>query len=165
MRLLVGLGNPGEKYRDNRHNIGFMLVDYLKSQNSKLKTFHIIKSSEFMNGSGNFVRRLISQYPSISVSDLYIIHDDLDIPLGEFKIQFGKGPKVHNGINSIEEKLGTKDFWRVRVGIENRDNESGIISNGKKTPGEKYVLQDFTDQETKVLNNVFSKILFQLKNA
>ena len=70
------------------------------------------------------------------IENLVVVHDDLDIPLGSFKIQFGRGPKDHNGILDIEEKLGTKDFWRVRIGIDNRPLDN-------KPMGEIYTLEDF----------------------
>jgi len=150
MKLIIGLGNPGEKYKNNRHNTGFLVVDKLKTNK-----FEIFKSKNFMNDSGSFVKKLLFQYPSIPVSSLYVIHDDLDLPLGTWKLQFGKGPKDNGGINDIEQKLGTEDFWRVRAGIDNRNPK-------KKIPGEEYVLQDFTDKERKVLDRVISEICKKL---
>ena len=110
-----------------------------------------------MNNSGSFVKKQLSKYPSITVSDLYVIHDDLDIPLGVFKIQFGKGPKVHNGLNDIYEKLGTSDFWHVRVGVDNREPENRI-------KGDEYVLSDFSDEEKIILTRVIKQICNQLVN-
>lgn len=166
MKLIIGLGNPGEKYRNNRHNAGFLVMDQLKTRisnelNNQLRC-KIFKSDKFMNNSGEFVKHLISQYPNISISDdLYIVHDDLDIPLGSYKIQFGKGPKVHNGISDIEEKLDTKDFWRVRVGIENRKVPQ--VSGVPRVPqGEEYVLQDFTSEESVVIDRVIDEICKKL---
>lgn len=161
MKLIVGLGNPGEKYVSTRHNTGFLVADTLsaKVRNSKSEALNkskilIFKSRSFMNESGAFIEKLIKQY-GIKSQDLYIVHDDLDIPLGSYKIQFGVGPKVHNGVNSIEETLGTNDFWRVRVGIENRAQRSGLS-------GEEYVLQDFTEEERKVLDSTIKKLLIDL---
>ena len=108
-----------------------------------------------MNDSGLFVKKLKEKYPKMQLSDLYIIHDDLDIPLGAFKIQFGKGPKVHNGLNDIYEKAGTSDFWHVRVGVDNRNPEN-------RTEGKEYVLEDFTEEEKLVLNGVIKQICNQL---
>lgn len=157
MKLIIGLGNPGKKHKNNRHNVGFMVVDQLafslpNEKWSMVKKFQslIIKNQQlfvsakpqaFMNQSGEAVKKLIDQY-KIKTSDLWVIHDDLDIDLGSYKIQKGKGPKLHNGIKSIEEKLGKTDFWRVRVGVENRNEENRIS-------GEAYVLQDFTKEEKK----------------
>ena len=115
MKLVVGLGNPGEKYADTRHNVGWMVVDAL--QKIKLPKDILVKKTDIMmNDSGVFVKKLTKLYP-LSSNSLYVIHDDLDIPLGTFKIQFGRGPKDHNGIKSVDRELGTNEYWRVRVVI------------------------------------------------
>jgi PTH1 family peptidyl-tRNA hydrolase len=159
MKLIIGLGNPGEKYKNNRHNVGHMVVDSLESQIRNSKTeirnkFKLLKSNNFMNDSGSFV---LSQYTKyhIPYTSLFVVHDDLDIKLGEFKIQLGRGPKIHNGLNDIYEKLGTKDFCHVRVGVDNRDPENRI-------PGEDYVLQDFTNEEKTILDNVIKDLCKKL---
>lgn len=107
-----------------------------------------------MNESGEFVKKLTTDY-RLQTTDLYVVHDDLDIPLGSYKIQFGRGPKDHNGILSIEDKLGTKDFWRVRVGVDNRPFDN-------KPMGEEYVLQNFTDEEREILNSTIKGMLREL---
>lgn len=163
MRLIVGLGNLGEEYKDTRHNAGFLVAEALSAQIRNLKSqtpnkskILVFKSQNFMNESGSFVKKLVDQY-KLDLSNLYIIHDDLDIKLGEYKIQFGKGPKDHNGIKSVDEALGTNEYWHVRVGIENRNQESGI-----RERGEEYVLQDFTDEERKILDNTTKRVLKDL---
>ncbi len=110
-----------------------------------------------MNDSGIFVKHFISLYPNISISNLYVIHDDLDIKLGEYKIQFGKGPKENKGLVSIYETLGTRDFWHVRVGIENRQQALGT-----RIKGEQYVLEDFTEEEKVIVQSVIKQICNQL---
>lgn len=151
MKVIIGLGNPGIKYKNNRHNVGHMVVDQLKVNNSNLKTF---KSDKFMNDSGSFVLSSAKRL-KVDPSNLFIVHDDLDIKLGEFKTQLGKGPKVHNGLNDIYEKLGTNEFWHVRVGVDNRDPEN-------RTKGDEYVLEDFTIEEKVILNEVVKQICNQL---
>ena len=166
MKLIVGLGNPGDQHKNNRHNSGFMIVEEManslsnkewssikKLQSLLIKNeglFVLVKPQTFMNQSGEAVKKLINQY-KIKTSDLWVIHDDLDIDLGSYKIQKGKGPKLHNGIMSIEEKLGKTDFWRVRVGVENRNEEN-------KISGETYVLQDFTEEEKKNLASTITEL-------
>ena len=103
-----------------------------------------------MNESGGVVKHVVKKH-NVANDNLYVVHDDLDIKLGEYKIQLGKGPKDHNGLLDIYEKLGTKDFWHVRVGVENRDGEHRI-------PGEKYVLSDFTKNEKETLEGVIKQI-------
>lgn len=154
MKLIVGIGNPEVKYKNTRHNVGLMVVDELASV--KVGSSFITKRSDsFMNNSGFFVKKQLSKYPSVSTSDLFIVHDDLDIPLGAFKIQFGTGPKVHNGLNDIYEKINTDQFWHVRVGVDNRDPNN-------RTKGDEYVLQDFTEDEKLVLDRVIKQICNQL---
>lgn len=156
MKLIIGLGNPGGKYKNNRHNVGYMVVDKLKNlRTKKLKNLKIFKSRNFMNDSGSFVKKLLSKYHSIPVSDIYIVHDDLDLPLGTWKMQFAKGPKDNGGINSIEQVLDTNAFWRIRVGIDNRNPEA-------RTSGEKYVLEDFTLDEKIILDKVVNEIYDRL---
>jgi len=154
MKLVIGIGNPDIKYKNTRHNAGLMVVDELISK-GRIKDIVVKRSDKFMNDSGSFVKKQFSKYPSILISNLFVVHDDLDIPLGSFKIQFGTGPKVHNGLNDIYEKIGTNEFWHVRVGVDSRDPEN-------RTKGQDYVLEDFTDDEKTKLNGVIKQICNQL---
>ncbi|OGH08326.1 MAG: aminoacyl-tRNA hydrolase [Candidatus Levybacteria bacterium RBG_16_35_6] len=175
MKLIIGLGNPGPKYHSNRHNVGFLVIDELakgftkktsninfefqkKLQSNILVTsdFILAKPQTYMNSSGIAVSKIINQY-KIDISNLWVIHDDLDMRLGEYKIQKGKGPKIHNGILSIEEKLGNKNFWRVRIGVDNRQKIFRI-------PGEKYVLQNFNEDEKKLVNETVERMVEVLIN-
>lgn len=151
MKLIIGLGNPGDKYKNNRHNVGYLFVDEAKKAKSFAKKCTFLKSNTFMNSSGDAVLKLIKPH-SLKLDDLYVVHDDLDIALGSYKIQFGVGPRDHNGIKDIEEKLGSGDFWRIRVGVENRDPEN-------RTPGEQYVLEDFSNKEMQILDETIKKCL------
>jgi len=174
MKMIVGLGNPGEKYQRNRHNVGFGVVEklataILKSQilqfsNSKKYNAEIIQTKEyilakpqtFMNESGKAVAALCRFY-KIKLEDLYIVHDDLDIALGSYKIQHGKGPQIHNGLLSIEQTLGTDQFWNVRVGVENRE-----VRGNKGIPGVVYSLQDFLSDERKIVGEVMRRVVEDL---
>lgn len=152
MKFIVGLGNPGEKYRNTRHNVGWMLVDEL-ARHSPGKTVLLFKPQKFMNRSGQEVKRWLRGKWKVRNLPLYVAHDDLDIPLGKFKIQFGKGPKVHNGLQSIYEQLGTKDFWHIRIGI---DGDRG----GKS--GEDFVLGNWRPEERVVIKSIIGKIVKKL---
>ncbi len=155
MKVIVGLGNPGEKYKNNRHNVGQMLIDYLKSQNLKLKTnIQMVKTDVFMNQSGPFIEKVLKNR-GLDIDDLIIVHDDLDIPLGKFKIQWGEGPRLHNGLKSIEETLNTGDFWRIRIGVDARTPEDWI-------DGEAYVLSDFEKNEREIVDSTFESIVVRL---
>lgn len=169
MKLLIGLGNPGDKYTLTRHNAGFMFVDYLYDHNEiskpwkfdkyvnaevaqiQLDTTEVLlaKPQTFMNRSGETAVKLVIRN-TISPNDVYIAHDDLDIKLGEFKVSLGKGPKLHNGISSIEEMWKTKEFWRIRIGVENRT---------EPIPGETFVLSNFVKEELSLLDNTFKEIV------
>ena len=152
MKLVIGLGNPGSEYVNTRHNAGFLVADELK----KLKSVNlqIYKSTNFMNESGGFVSDLTKCYTP-NPSDLYIIHDDLDIPLGSYKIQFGTGPRDHNGVKSVDEALGTDQYWHVRVGVDNRPPDA-------RTKGIDYVLEEFSDEERKMLDKVIKGVCKKL---
>jgi len=162
MKLIVGLGNPGDKYNNNRHNVGYIIADKLKAQSSKLKDIVVLKTNTYMNNSGEIVKKLVAHY-KIKMPNLWVIHDDLDIKLGDYKIQKGKGPKLHNGVNSIERELGNWNFWRVRIGIDNRmPNAKWPMLNGKKISGERYVLQDFTKEELEILERTIDNVVEEL---
>lgn len=154
MKAIVGLGNVGEKYARTRHNVGFMVIEKLAPLVKDKKEIILFKPDTMMNASGAAVNKLV-EGKKIKLSDLFIIHDDLDIRLGEYKIQRAKGPKVHKGVNSIESALGTSDFWRVRVGVDSRDPDN-------RTPGEEYVLQDFSDEEMETLGGVLDDLCKKL---
>ena len=171
MKLVIGIGNPGEKYKGNRHNVGFVVLDRLaqelgirnyelRKKFESLVTSHkslvLAKPQTMMNSSGKAVKKLVDHY-KIKTPDLWVIHDDLDLRLGNYKTQKGKGPREHKGLLSIYEALRTKDFWHVRVGVDNRDP-------GDRIDGEKYVLQDFTDKELAVIEQVIAKITLDLNS-
>lgn len=192
MKMIVGLGNPGEEYEKTRHNVGFIVLDaLLQMQESKLKNpsilagrqndslkvknkwqksksglleyvwvkgddedLELVKPLTYMNRSGDAVNYAMKKHAELTMKDLYVIHDDLDIRLGEYKVGWRKGPKVHNGVNSVERTLRTAEFWRVRVGVDNRNVEEGYT-----IPGEKYVLSRFTEPERKVIDNLLPVIV------
>ncbi len=173
MKIIVGLGNPGEKYAKNRHNVGFRVVDKLFAVDSrqlavrweskfaalicKVGDTLLVKPQTFMNRSGEAVSQIVNFY-KVPADDLIVVHDDLDIRLGEYKIQNGVGPKVHNGLTSVEEHLGKKDFWRIRVGVDNRP-----MTNGEwRMTGEDYVLSDFSSDEAIMIDKIIIEITGQL---
>lgn len=153
MKLIIGLGNPGKDYLNTRHNVGYKVIDEL--QNQKLpKGVMVKKTDTFMNDSGRFVSELTKRY-SLNAKDLFIVHDDLDILLGSYKIQFGRGPKDHNGLSSIDSELGNNEYWHVRVGVDRRDPLNRVM-------GEEYVLQDFSDEENNILDKTIKEVVNKL---
>lgn len=176
MKLVIGLGNPGEKYKNNRHNVGFMVVDRLakelaitnweESKSGKAEyawgeigqeRIELYKPQTFMNESGLSVGYAKKKHQNLEVSDIYVVHDDLDISLGEYKVQLGRGPKDHGGLNSIEAALKSSDYWHVRIGVDARDATN-------RTPGEEYVLQNFKEEERKNLDGVIREATKDLIN-
>ncbi len=168
MKLVVGLGNPGAEFKEARHNVGFMVLARLntkrwaKSKSGLLQYAHqtignkkieFIRPLTFMNRSGEAVSYVVKKH-DIALDDVWVVHDDLDIALGSYKVQFGKGPRVHHGLQSIYDQLGSKEFWHVRVGIENRDTIK-LIS------GKTYVLQRFSREEKVVI----AKVIFEVAST
>lgn len=172
MNIIVGLGNPGEKYKNNRHNVGWLLLDNLLPEakwieNKRFKAFvHqegnmlFIKPLTFMNNSGESVRAVLEYYKLMpkswgvinkknsDLSDtLYVIHDDVDLVFGKNKTTKDSGSAGHNGIKSIINYLKTQKFNRIRIGVKNQDLRNPI-------PTEKFVLQNFNKDEMEKLPDI-----------
>ncbi len=162
--LLIGLGNPGREYRDNRHNFGFMLVDWvaarLAARGMKLQSKAIVtdanyegrkivlaKPQTYMNLSGQSIQGLANFY-KIPLEKLLVAHDDLDIPFGSIRIRPGGGPGGQKGVASTIERLGTKDFARLRLGIGRPP--------GRMDPAD-YVLQNFSRDELKEVTGILDR--------
>lgn len=175
MFLIVGLGNPGKKYKNNRHNIGFRILDEFQRENDFLdfklvkkfnslisqgkisgKKILLVKPQTFMNKSGNAVKTLTNFY-KITRTGLVVIHDDIDLPLGKIKIIKSRGSAGHKGVESIIRELRTKNFVRIRVGIQPQ--------KGKPKNPEKFVLQKFTKTEEKIVKKIIKKTCQALKTA
>ncbi len=159
--LLIGLGNPGREYRDTRHNIGFMLIDHLtvrlNARGMKLQSKAIVisahyeerkiilaKPQTYMNLSGQSVQGLLHFY-KIPFENLLVAHDDLDLPFGTLRVRPGGGPGGQRGMASTIEKLGTKDFPRLRLGIGRPPG---------RMDAQDYVLQNFSKEDFKLLPEI-----------
>ena len=167
-RLIAGLGNPGNKYAGNRHNIGFMCVDRFALDNSlsfarsnsrskiaegRIAGHDIVlaKPQTFMNNSGVSVGGLFRKF-KVKFENLIIIHDDLDLPLGRIRIRMGGSSAGHKGINSIVQHIGNQEFIRVRIGI-GRPNSQESNENGE-VEVISHVLGDFTTEEKELMQRV-----------
>jgi peptidyl-tRNA hydrolase, PTH1 family len=133
MKLIVGLGNPGEKYQNTRHNFGQRVIDSLVGEDISVRLY---KPRSFMNLSGPEVAEQI-RFHKLNPNDLLVIHDELDLPFGETKLQFGRSSAGHHGVDSVIGELGTNAFWRLRLGVGPRSD----------IPGDKFVLEKFTREE------------------
>ena len=164
MLLLVGLGNPGPNNTNNRHNIGFKIIDAINEKfslskqkpkfkgllttgNIKEKKVYAIKPLTFMNNSGTCIRELI-EYFKIESSDIIVFHDDLDIEFGKIKAKFGGADAGHNGIKSLDKFIG-KEYSRVRIGI----------GKPEKTKVNDFVLGDFSEDEKIQLETISKRII------
>ena len=150
MKLYIGLGNPGKKYQNTRHNIGHQIITILKSKDIPHSKLGI--NDGYMNESGLSVQKLVYFY-KIDLSDFYLIHDDLDLPIGEYKIQFDRGPAGHHGVESVIQHLGSQAFNRIRIGIGKPQNN---------IPVEDFVLQQFTKEEKVLIDQTIDKIVAAL---
>jgi PTH1 family peptidyl-tRNA hydrolase len=161
MYLILGLGNPGRRYQFTRHNIGFMVLEKIAAQwevDLKQKSFDALWNrgkiaginvllampQTYMNLSGNAARKLLA-YFKMDISNLIVIHDDLDLPFGKLRLKTGGGDAGHKGLKSIVTCLGSADFMRVRLGIGKPSDESRI---------EDYVLERFESKEAAELQQI-----------
>jgi len=170
IKLLVGLGNPGEKYTTTRHNAGFWWIDEVAAQtNSKLaldaKFFGVagklaskadtwlLKPTTFMNASGKSVAALANYY-KITPAEILVIHDELDLPAGGLKLKVGGGHGGHNGLKDIAAALGTKDFWRLRLGIGHPGDRNEVVNFVLKAPtkDEQAAIDEKVYESTKLID-------------
>jgi PTH1 family peptidyl-tRNA hydrolase len=161
MKMIVGLGNPKKKYEKTRHNIGFRVIDTItKSQKSKVKSQNIIflKPDTFMNNSGKAVQECLAYY-KIPISNLIVIHDDIDLLFGDIRVSKNSSSAGHKGVQSIIDELKTKDFIRVRIGIKKKLK----IQNQKlKINTTDFVLKNFNQEEEKELKGIIKKAVLEI---
>jgi len=176
--MVVGLGNPGEKYENTRHNIGFLFLDFLKDlswkksniSNSYVAKLNIystlvsfVKPLTYMNDSGLAVSSE-KKMLNISENDIIVVYDDIDLPFGKIRISKNRGSGGHNGVRSIESHLHTNDFVRIRVGIAKKDEEGNAIKpkpsifSSRAKAVSNYVLNSFSKSEQQELADIFIKI-------
>lgn len=160
MKIVFGLGNVGREYENTRHNMGFMFLDYLYPNISYKKKFDgmyaeiiidnekvlLVKPCKYMNLSGEVVSCYINYY-KVDLDDVFVIHDDLDMNLGTFKLTYNHSSGGHNGIKNIFNNINSNSYLRLKLGISKNGND--IID---------YVLGKFSKEECSIINNTFSKL-------
>jgi len=171
MKLIVGLGNPGKTYAHNRHNAGFRCLNHFAKLHSirfdhrqyrarvgigkiKGKKLLLAKPGTFVNLSGNPVAGLVYKH-NVSLSDLLVIYDDLDLPLGKIRLRQSGSSGGHKGMNSIISAFGSEDFPRIRVGIGRPQSEEQPISEDAIV---NYVLSDFSPREEAIIKPVIARV-------
>ena len=150
MKLFIGLGNPGKEYQKTRHNIGHQFIDVLKSKDLPHTKCDI--NSGFMNEAGLSVQKIVHFY-KVNLKDFYLVHDDLDLPVGEYRLQFDRGAAGHHGVESVIGHLGTRAFNRIRIGIG---------KPSEHIPVEDFVLQNFSKDEKVLINQTIDKIIQEI---
>jgi PTH1 family peptidyl-tRNA hydrolase len=185
MFIVIGLGNPGDKYKNTRHNAGFMAIDdfqkescfsdWKNSENFKSQISEgsignekivLAKPQTFMNLSGQAAAALVNFY-KIDPKNIIVIHDELALPLGTIRVSQDSSAGGHNGVSSIIESLGTQDFIRIRLGISppplNKGGLGRILNNIFHLPAEKFVLKNFSSAEKQELSKAIKKSTEALK--
>ena len=175
-KFIIGLGNPGKKYDNNRHNVGFLFIQKFVENHSsnfvlknKLKcnyaefifdsvVYKMFMPTTFMNNSGEAVRSIIDWY-KVDKDKLIIVVDDIDIPLGKIRARKKGSSGGHNGLKSIINHLNSKEFLRIRIGI----GSPPIIENDKKFNTISHVLGNFSKPEKLILNKIFCQIIDSLQ--
>ena len=164
MKLILGLGNPGQEYEKTRHNIGFIFLDYISNRlNIKIENkcykglfantiingekVIFLKPQTFMNNSGQAIEKIVNFY-KLSPDDILVIHDDIDLDLARVKVVKNSSSGGHNGIKSIESCLGTKNYMRIKLGINSKLNRET----------KNFVLGKFTDEEMIVIKDTFKQL-------
>ena len=179
MHYIVALGNPGEEYENTRHNVGWSVLDYfiesvglpVPLQNSSYlgmttegsisgKEVTLLFPETFMNHSGASVKKFV---PKGEVNNLIVVYDDIALPVGEVKISFGRGDGGHNGIRSIINSLGSKDFVRIRIGIAPVSFWTGKIKRPTGATLAKFVLGRFNNKENEKIEKTKESVLEIIK--
>lgn len=181
MQYVVGLGNPGEKYRDTRHNVGWQVLDAFV-RTVGLPTPHdsvaasgrvsegavsdqpvtVLYPDTYMNNSGQAVKKVV---PPNAAAQTVVVYDDIDLPFGQVKVSVGGGAGGHNGVRSVQNALGTPGFVRVRIGIAPKHFLLGtqVRPTGAKLP--QFVLKPFTGRERKQLPAVLDRAAAALRSV
>ena len=171
-KFIIGLGNPGKEYINNRHNIGFLLIENLsekyklnftlknklKSSYSEFKkngiTYRLFMPNTFMNKSGDSVKAIVEYY-KIDVNQIYIILDDINLPLGQIRFRKKGSSGGHNGLKNIIEKLNTQDFNRIRIGI----GSPPTLKESRDFNTISHVLGNFSSEEKFILKKVYKRLI------
>lgn len=176
MKLVVGLGNPGEKYANVRHNLGFMALEEFrhkgdwgdwaiegkfKSEIIKKDQIILARPQTYMNNSGLAVKLLITYY-KLPTTDVIVIYDELDLPLGKIKVRLGGAGAGHHGVDSIIKTLGTDRFIRVRLGIGNLKTKSAE-RKAVHVSAEKFVLEPFMHSEKSPVKHMLKQAIKALQ--
>lgn len=172
MKVIIGLGNPGDEYKFTRHNAGFIMIDKFAEQNGmefnkkKFKALIaekningekviLMKPQTYMNLSGEAVKEIMNFY-KLDVSDLTIVYDDIDLPIGKIRYREKGSSGTHNGMRNIMLHVKNENIKRIKIGICGDRNKNQSLAD--------YVLQSFTKEEKDILDNIYTEFLEKIKN-
>jgi PTH1 family peptidyl-tRNA hydrolase len=171
IKLIIGLGNPGKEYANTYHNAGFLFIDALKNEMPamlKIPPLRVFKSEASMNVSGSFVKKVL-QNAEITPEELLIVHDDADLPIGEYKLTFGQGAAGHNGVMSIMRALDTGGFWRLRIGIRAKVSfseedrvKTDLPAEARRAKAGEFVLNPISKKDQVLLIDSMTRAIFEL---
>jgi len=174
MKIIIGLGNPEEKYFETRHNVGFAFLDKLqkdlnfpefslenkfKAAISKDKEIILAKPQTFMNLSGDAVKAILDFY-KLTPADIVVIHDDLDVRIGDYKVATDSRSAGHNGVQNIIDNLGTQEFTRIRIGVG--QDQDGVLAC--RLDAHDFVLGKFSKEELEKIKSIEENILEEIRN-
>jgi len=182
MKLIIGLGNPGEQYAKTRHNVGFMVVDKIaalkeatfrlenqnKSENADFgdidNRVKLVKPQTFMNNSGQ-AASLLKNYYKLDTEDIWVVNDDVDLEFGKVRVSLGGSSAGHKGIQSIIDSIGTDQFWRIRVGVGKSDQiptEDWVLMNFEKSEILQKIIDTTADYMIESLNKGIENTSFNI---
>lgn len=160
IKLVVGLGNPGEEYMNTYHNLGHLFVDYLKSD-PKLRVYpNLQKTNVYMNESGRYIKAALKKY-GLRPEEILVVHDDSDILLGNFKLSFGRGSAGHEGVESIIKSLKTNTFYRLRMGIR-PPPKADLPAKAQRAKAGQLVLKKISPTDRRKLDKLFRTVTASL---
>lgn len=179
LKAALGLGNPGSKYQNTYHSVGHLMADFLLKKNILPTKVIIAKNDGYMNEAGTSAMNLLKK-TKIKSENLLVIHDDSDIVIGKFKVSFGRGSAGHKGINDIIKKIGSKNFWRLRIGVrptslaDNADKKQitqtkfrgvRISQQSPRLRAGEFVLKKIKKEHQEILNKVFEEAVLVLAST
>lgn len=157
---LVPLGNPGEKYAHTRHNVGRIVVEMIENDIKKIEGCEIFIPETFMNESGKAISEYLRYHEG---RELVIVYDDKDLAYGTFRISHDRGDGGHNGVKSVIESLGTKEFVRIRIGIAHKDTDGKDIKAPHGEVVQSYVMGRVNEDEEESLRAITSQVIGAVK--
>ncbi|MHB9019590.1 MAG: aminoacyl-tRNA hydrolase [Minisyncoccota bacterium] len=156
LKAILGLGNTGSKYKNTYHNVGHQMIDFLIEKNIFPEKIMLIKNEGFMNESGSSALKILKKSGS-KPENLLVIQDDSDIALGKYKLSIDRTSAGHKGIQDIINKIGSKNFWRLRIGIRPIEENNSTPQSSERVKALDFVLKNIKKENKEILKKVFEE--------